>query len=206
VKMGPEELALKIGGCLNRADDASEAEESAQTLKRAIVGDRCAFEQVMRQHEHRVLATARRLLGRMEDAQDAAQEVFLRLFKYLGRLDAERDLLPWLYRTTVNVCRDFYRKRSRQAELDAAEAHRGPAFAYPAVDVERSDQKRVIEQALATLAEKERAAIVLRDIEGLSTREVAHILGSSEATVRSQVSMARVKIRKFVDRFEKRQP
>ena len=206
MKMRPEELVLKIGVSLSDADDASDVEgSSTQTRKRAIAGDRAAFEQLMSQHERRVLATAYRLLGSLEDAQDAAQEVFLRLFKYLHRFDAKRDVLPWLYRMTVNVCHDFRRKRGRQAKLDAAgESDRRPAFAGPDLDFERSDQRRIIELALATLAEKERAAVVLRDIEGLPTREVARILGSSEVTVRSQVSMARVKIRQFADRFEKR--
>lgn len=203
--MGPEELALKIGGCLGDAAEASETDDSTSIRKRAHTSDRSAFERLMMQHERRVLATAYRLLGRMEDAQDAAQEVFLRLFKYLHRLDAEREVLPWLYRVTVNVCRDFYRKRGRQAELDAREAASKPQLVRPVVDFELAGQKRIIEQALGTLPEKERAAIVLRDIEGLSTQEVARILGSSATTVRSQVSMARVKIRKFVERFEKRQ-
>jgi RNA polymerase sigma-70 factor, ECF subfamily len=202
MKMG--QLALSMGGSLSEAGDASKAEESAQILKRAIAGDWCAFEQVMLQYERRVLLTAYRLLGRLEDAQDASQEVFLRLFRYLHRLDADRDVLPWLYRMTVNVCHDFYRKQSRRTELDAEAMHRKPGFADPDVDFERSDQRRILEQALAMLPQKERAAIVLRDIEGLSTAEVARILGSSEGTVRSQVSMARVKIKKFVDRYEKR--
>src|SRR6516162_7424428 len=128
VKMRPEELVLKIGVSLSDADDASDVEgSSTQTRKRAIAGDRAAFEQLMSQHERRVLATAYRLLGSLEDAQDAAQEVFLRLFKYLHRFDAKRDVLPWLYRMTVNVCHDFRRKRGRQAKLDAAgESDRRP--------------------------------------------------------------------------------
>ena len=70
----------------------------------------------------------------------------------------------------------------------------------------RMERRRIIETALRTLTEKERAAVVLRDIEGLSTKEVAGILGSSETTVRSQISLARVKIKRFVDSFGKRRP
>jgi RNA polymerase sigma-70 factor (ECF subfamily) len=67
-----------------------------------------------------------------------------------------------------------------------------------------AERRRLVADALKRLPEKERAAVVLRDIEGLSTREVANILGSSEVTVRSQVSSARVKIKKFVERHSKR--
>jgi len=187
---------------------ALEVEGSGKTeepvLKRAIAGDRVAFDQIILQYERRVLMTAWRLLGSKEDAQDAAQEVFLRLYRYLRHFDEKRPLLPWLYRMTVNVCHDLYRKRRQDDALAAEEVEGTPRSYDPQVEITRTEQRRLIEAAIKTLTEKERAAVVLRDIEGLTTKDVAGILGSSETTVRSQISMARVKIRKFVDRFEKR--
>jgi RNA polymerase sigma-70 factor (ECF subfamily) len=151
------------------------------------------FERLVRAHERMVLGVAYRLLGRVEDAQDAAQEVFLKLFQKNGQING--DPKPWLYRVTVNVCNDRYRKRTMTAEPDARAAD-------PSADaltmITLDDRKRLLTEGLQTLGERERAAIVLRDIEGLSTHEVAKILGIEEVTVRSQICVARVKLAKYV--------
>jgi RNA polymerase sigma-70 factor (ECF subfamily) len=151
------------------------------------------FERLVRLHERMVLGTAYRLLGRMEDAQDAAQEVFLRLFQKQGQIQG--DPKPWLYRVTVNVCNDRFRRRTLVAQPD----DQAPD---PSVDalttITLDERKRLLREGLKTLAERERAAIVLRDIEGRSTQEVARILGVEEVTVRSQISVARVKLAKYV--------
>jgi RNA polymerase sigma-70 factor (ECF subfamily) len=201
--MESEELALRMTGSVPERERSSRAEESVQALTRAIAGDRGAFDELIVRYERGVLMTAWRLLGRLEDAQDAAQEVFLRLFRHMRRFDQNRRLLPWLYRMTVNVCRDLHRKRRRSEALAAELVVPAGAAFDPAGEITKAEQERIIAAALKTLTEKERAAIVLRDIEGLSTKDVAGILGSSEATVRSQISSARVKIRKFVDSLEK---
>lgn len=204
--MESEELALRMAGLVPEIENSGDAELSVQILKRAIAGDRVAFDQIILRYERRVLATAFRLLGRKEDAQDAAQEVFLRLYRFMHRFDEKRDLLPWLYRMTVNVCHDLHRRRYRLEGLRVEEAIAASIAFDPARETMRMERRQIVETALRTLTERERAAIVLRDIEGLSTKEVAAILGSSETTVRSQVSLARVKIKRFVDSFEKRQP
>jgi len=200
--MESSELALRMRGSAPEVEGSGSAEE--QILKRALAGDRVAFDRIMLRYERRVLMTAWGLLGRREDAQDAAQEVFLRLYRYRHHFDEQRALLPWLYRMTVNVCHDLQRRRRQNDTLPTEETN-GSTPAYdPAGEITRAEQRRIIEAALKTLTERERSAIVLRDIEGLATKDVASILGSSEATVRSQVSTARVKIRKFVDMLEKK--
>ena len=147
-------------------------------------------------HQHMVLRTACRLLGNPEDAQDAAQEVFLRMFRHHRSIGA--DPKAWLYRVTVNVCNDHYR-RARFSDID-----RIPETAAAAPDPERQlalkERKRLVLDGLQRLATRERACIVLRDIEGLSTAEVAGILGIEEVTVRGQVHSARLKLAKFVRR------
>jgi RNA polymerase sigma-70 factor (ECF subfamily) len=100
---------------------------------------------------------------------------------------------------TVNVCHDLGKKRLQQSSA-VFDPEQLAATASPHDDLHLEERKSMLYSALQELPEKERAAIVLRDIEGLSTAEVAEILGSSEATVRSQVSTARVKIRKAVER------
>jgi RNA polymerase sigma-70 factor (ECF subfamily) len=163
-------------------------------------GELAAFERIVALSERRVVGVALRLLNNRQDAQDAAQEVFLRLYKHWKRLDAARELDPWLYRVTVNVCRDIARKRcSTVAMEDTRElSSAGPDALESA---ERAQRLEMVRRALGRLGEKERAAVVLRDVEGLSTREVAEILGSSEATVRSQISTARLKLREFTGRW-----
>jgi len=162
--------------------------------------DRLAqFERIMAEAERRVLRIALRLLNNPHDAQDAAQEVFLRLYKQLGRLDEARGYDAWLYRVTVNVCRDIARKRPQAVALEDAPE---PREHQP--DLEFAERREIMQRALGRLGEKERAAVVLRDVEGLSTREVAQILGSTETTVRSQISTARLKLRDFTSRLLRR--
>jgi RNA polymerase sigma-70 factor (ECF subfamily) len=183
---------------------------SPSLVRRAQAGDRDAFESLLVQHERAVLRTALRLLGRMDLAQDAAQEVFLRMHKYLASLDSDRALGPWLYRVAVNVCHDLHRRSEGRIvvpidDVDEPAAIRAGAGEIEA-GLERDRRRRLVARALTRLPEKERAALVLRDIEGLTTAEVAEILGSSETTVRSQVSTARVKVKKLVEQFQRERP
>lgn len=178
-------------------------------IARARQGDLTAFDQIMVLHQQRVIGLAWRMLGNQDDARDAAQETFLRVYKHLNKFDPEQDFAAWLYRIAVNVCRDLARKRGRgnptslEAEQEAG-TMKEPASAH---NTERSamhaQERAIVVRALATLSEKERAAVVLRDLEGLPTEEVARILGSSPTTVRSQISMARVKIKQFRERWMK---
>jgi RNA polymerase sigma-70 factor (ECF subfamily) len=186
--------------------DEGHAVSTRDLVVDAKSGDKRAFEELVIRNERRVLMTALRILGNLEDARDAGQEVFLRLFKYLGRFDESRSLGPWLYRMTVNVCRDIARKRSKWSSVEDEQLER---LVSPETDHDvsvRIDQKQIAIQGLKTLSEKERSALVLRDIEGLSTREVARILGSTEITVRSHISRARVKMKRYRDQVLGRVP
>ncbi len=177
-------------------------EDSADVLARARRGDETAFEELMRMHERQVLRTALRLLGRLEDAQDAAQEVFLRLYRNLRILESLSEIRPWLYRVTVNVSYDLAKKRGRlAAELPAVAAS---VEGSPEEQISLDQRRELLAAALTYLPEKERAAIVLREIEGLDTAEVAEILGSTPATVRTQVSTGRARLREVVARLERR--
>ena|SRR5579864_4320401 len=173
------------------------AGEIGLTIERedAQAGGGCSFDDLVALHQQRVLRTAYRLLGRVEDAQDAAQEVFLRLLKHMHRIDG--DPRAWLYRVTMNICNDRYRRRPLVIELATDFADAAPNPEHVLVLEER---KRLLMEGLQTLPERERAAVVLRDIEGLSTREVAAILNVEEVTVRSHISTARVKLAKYVRR------
>jgi RNA polymerase sigma-70 factor (ECF subfamily) len=193
---------------MSRSGNEGKSAELAMLLTRAASGDAAAFEQIVVRHERRVLTLSWRLLGSMEDAQDATQEVFLRTFKYLHRFDTQKPFEPWLVRMTVNVCRDAGRSRRRRFAMivdgeeafDKAELRNSGS--NPHQELHAEQRRQMLYRALETLPEKERMAFVLRDIDGMTTAETAEALGSSEATVRSQISSARLKIRKMVERME----
>lgn len=181
------------------------APRSTPLVARVLAGDAGAFDEIVRHHERRVYGVARRLLTRPEDAEDAAQEAFLRLYRALGKLDPARPLAPYLYRITVNVCRDLGRRRRRPVAvpLDQVHAAEEPAdpSAGPAEAARLAEERRIAAAALRALPERQRAALVLRDVQGLSTREVARVLGTTEVTVRTQISRARLKMKELRDRI-----
>jgi len=196
-------MALAVLAMAGAAETPEEQRSvQAANLEAARSGDLVAFEMLMRQYERLVLVTALRLLGNLPDAQDVSQEVFLKFYRNLRKVDGSRSIAGWLYRVTVNACRDFERRKPLEAPVEFAENL--PAGGIdPQQAATEAERRQALKMSLRMLPEKERAALVLRDLEGLSTQEVARVLGSSEATVRSQVSKARVKIRGFVERYFK---
>lgn len=150
-----------------------------------------SFDQVLRQREQMVLRTAYRILGNWADAEEVAQETFLRLHRHGLGFANDAALGGWLYRVTVNLCMDRGRSARPSMELTDLPSPSMP----PETSLLLEERKRRLMAALATLPPRERAAVVLREIEELPTAEVAQILGSSEATVRSQVSKAMVRLR-----------
>jgi len=198
----------------NAQDIPANEQECADYLTilvaRARAGDALAFERIMLATERRVVAMAWRMLGNQDDAHDAAQEVYLRVFKYLARFRPGEDFRGWLYRITINVCHDMSRRRRsgtmvRLSEIDSAEEI---ALADPAApDLEdrtlHQQQLALVRRALQILPAKERAAIVLRDLEGFSTEEVARLLRSRPVTVRSQVSSARARIKAYCEKLSR---
>jgi RNA polymerase sigma-70 factor (ECF subfamily) len=195
---------FKLGETARSADVGLSA-----LAERARAGNTAAFEQIVILTQRKVLMTAWRLLGNQDDARDAAQEVFLRAFKYLNSYRADQDFAGWLYRITINVCRDAGRKRG-QIAFTSFEDERDQGFdaAASGENLEaaliRAEQRALVADALETLTKKEREALILRDLEGLPTDEVARLLGTSPPTVRSQVSAARAKIKQFHERLLRR--
>jgi RNA polymerase sigma-70 factor (ECF subfamily) len=181
-------------------------------IERAASGDTGAFEQIMILSQQRVMTMTWRMLGNEADARDAAQEVFLRVYKYLGRFKQNQDFYAWLYRITVNVCRDIARKRQQHSEgfmsLAGTVAEEALTVASKQEDAEQTllhtQRRKLIARALATLPAKERASLILRDVEGLPTDEVARIMKSSSTTVRSQISSARKKIKIYCEQYLRR--
>ncbi len=195
---------------LPAAREEENADYFAALVTSACAGDALAFERIMLATEQRVVSIAWRMLGNRDDASDAAQEVYLRVFKYLARFRAGEDFRGWLYRITINVCHDFSRKKRLTSTTQFEEIDFGQERAAfeaarrgenPETLTLHAQQLALVRRALQSLPVKERAALVLRDLEGLSTEEVARVLGSRPVTVRSQISSARAKIKTYCDKL-----
>ncbi len=166
-------------------------------IRGAKGGEAACFEKLVSLHERRVLRLAQRLLLNREAARDAAQDVFMRLHKRIRSVSEDKDPGPWLYRTTVNICIDLLRRSKDEMPIDLV-----PEVPDDCDNPEQSaanhQKQQLLYEALRALTPRERQAIVLRDLEGHTTAEVADMLGSSETTVRSQISTGRVKMRDFL--------
>lgn len=165
-------------------------------VRRIRSGERDAFEALMIRTETRVLAVAWRILGDRELARDAAQETYLRVFRSLGTYRPGEPFEPWLVRITVHVCYDLARKRGPlPLPPDLLEGLGTDPSSHEAEEALLLRQRReLVHRALADLPQAERAALVLRDLEGFSTEEAARILGVRPVTVRSQAATARAKL------------
>ena len=179
-------------------DERARSDSLDRTIRTAQAGDAAAFEELMVLTQHRVAQLAWAILGDAEDVKDAVQETFLRVYRVLGRFDARRgDFSGWIARIAVNVCRDALRRRKKTCdELPEIESDE------PAADEElihRSELAR-LRRAVDALPPKERLAVILREVEGLPTEEVATALGTTVTTVRVQVSRARAKLRAWMEK------
>ena len=168
-------------------------------VERARAGSVEAFEALVRRHDRQMLALAWRLTGQLDDAQDVSQDAFSRLHANLRLLRSEDAVRPWLRTVIVNLCRDLARKKLRSPVVASEELiSQAAAEANPEEEVSSQQRERILRRALQRLTEKERTALVLRELEGLTTAEVASITGVAEATVRVQILHARLKLRKLL--------
>jgi RNA polymerase sigma-70 factor (ECF subfamily) len=168
-------------------------------------GDPAAFARLVSLHESMVFNLSARLLGDGEDARDVAQEVFLQVYRTLGRFEGRSSLKTWIYRIVVNQChnrRRFWQRRGRDREETLDErlpaTRVGGAGEWQASPYELAcchERARRVQQALLGLRFEQRSVIVLREIEGLSCEEVAVALGIPEGTVKSRLSRAREALR-----------
>ena len=189
---------------IEKDEESEETERSSpellEIIRAACAGDSAAFEEIMVLTERRMAQISWRILGDAEEVKDALQETFLRAFRHLRGFDESCDLHAWMARITVNVCRDtLRRRRSRSIFQTLDDAIHAVSADRSAVDklVDR-DERRMLSGAIDRLPPKERLAVILKDIEGMRTSEVAAILGTTVTTVRVQVSRARAKLRRML--------
>ncbi|MBZ5640613.1 MAG: RNA polymerase sigma factor [Acidobacteriia bacterium] len=178
--------------------------DETELIGEAAHGDAGAFEELVLLKRERVVRTAYQITGDFEDARDVAQWVFVRLWKVLRRFDPGRRFDTWLYRITVNAAIDLLREKGPRGTLQPLPDEPLDLEADEPRSAERSLDLKELQRAFlhlaSRLAPKQRAAFVLREIEGLSTEEVARTLGVRESTVRNHLLQARRVLRAGLER------
>lgn len=178
--------------------------DELELIRAAAAGDRRAFDELVRLKRDRVVRTAYQITGDLDDALDVAQGVLLKLWQGLDRYDPRRRFDTWVYRITVNAAIDMLRSRGPKGILQSLPEDpsdlraAGGTSADSAVDLGRL--QRAFLRLAGALAPKQRAAFVLREIEGLETGEVARVMGVTESTVRNHLMQARRVLRSGLER------
>jgi len=172
----------------------SSAEPSDEALVRRVqAGDPAAFELLARRYLRAVHAVAASFVKERADAEDVAQEAFLRALEAIRRFDPARPFAPWLYQIARNVARNRikWRKRHSTDPVSAVEESLADAGPTPADSVERSELQELLEAAIDELPEQRRTAFRLADVEGYPAVEVARLMGLSAGAVRAHLYHAR---------------
>jgi RNA polymerase sigma-70 factor (ECF subfamily) len=147
----------------------------------------------------RIFLQIYRLVGNVHDAQDLTQEAFIKALQRQDQLKDGQKAAHWLSRIATNTALDFLRRHNRVSFCEISDAPEGN-FETPESSALRSEQREWLSAGLDRLTARERAALVLRDVENLPAEEVARRLDCSKATVRSHIANARIKLRKFAER------
>ena len=177
---------------------------SANTPERELIGraqggDVCAFEALAEVHADRLYAVALRFLGDCGEAEDVLQETLLRAWRGIRRFEGRAMVFTWLYRIAVNESNRALERRTRRrvnvpVDTQAIEVP-APSRDGPASQAERQELCETLRVAISQLSVPYRTALMLRDVEGLSTREAAEIAGVGEAAFKSRLHQARLMVR-----------
>jgi RNA polymerase sigma-70 factor (ECF subfamily) len=171
-------------------------------IQKAQVGDSAAFNQIVQAYRKRILGTIARLIGRPEDVEDVGQEVFLRLYYSLDQLRTPEVFEPWLYRLTVNASYDYLRKQrrrneARMSDLSEQQVMLADAAAGGKVSTEQERQKNVkelVEALLGAIPEQDRILLTLKEVEGLSLKELEKIYSVNENALKVRLFRARQRV------------
>ena len=171
--------------------------EDVDLVKLCQKGDTVAFERLFQMHRDRVYGVAYKMLNNQEDALDLTQEIFLKAYQKIGKFNFRSSFSTWLYRLAVNVCIDELRKRKsvREYPMDDSFQQISNNSNTPEEEAISNEREKFLWKAINSLKEKERAVIILRDMEGLSYNEIAETLKCSLGRVKSRIHEARNKLK-----------
>ncbi len=201
---GTDRPRLAYSEARSRSDAALDLDRSL--LLRLADDDGVALDELVRRKTRPLVHLAQRILGDGEEARDVVQLAFLRVWSHRRRYDQRFSPNTWLYRITTNLAIDHLRaRRSREQALrpfGQVALARAQGQAERGGGILRQDIERLFAALMPLLAEKQRAAFILRELEGLSSSEVAEILGCRESTVRNHVFNARLVLQRALrERF-----
>ncbi len=182
--------------------------EDTQLINAFKGGNKTAFDGLVRKHKDRVFNLCYRFLGDYEDANDTAQDVFIKAYKALKGFRAESSFSTWIYQIAVNTCKNKikslehrYRKQTRSLDNPgtAGNDNRSMEIAdeslSPPMELEKKERTILIQKAIDSLPKTKKEMIVLRDMEGLSYEEIVTITGLTLGTVKSKIARARTDLR-----------
>ena len=178
-----------------------------ELIARARDGDQTAFEALVTENERRIYHLCHRLTGNPEDAADLTQEAFLNAWRGLSGFQGGSSFSTWLYRLASNACLDFLRREKRRRVLsmtvpledeEGRQADLPDQGPTPEEALEASERCLALHAGLQRLSEEHRRVLVMRELQGLSYREIASALGVEEGTVKSRLARARGALRKVL--------
>ena len=189
----------KLPGEGQRKNDAA---DERQLVRRAQAGDEAAYEELVRTHQHRVVAIASRLLRGSEDAEDVAQQVFVKAYFSLRRFDQRSKFSTWLYKIAVNECWNHLRKKKArpllyEADLTEEQSERVEGAAQRAAGIDPEQAARLqdlVEWLLSQLDPKDRMMLEMKEAQGFSIEEIAGFLDLNPNTVKVRLFRARGKL------------
>jgi RNA polymerase sigma-70 factor (ECF subfamily) len=181
-----------------------------ELIERARSGDDSAFNQVVQAYRKRILGTIARLIGRPEDVEDVGQEVFLRLYFSLDQLRTAEVFEPWLYRLTVNAAYDYLRRQrrrheSRMSDLSEQQVLMADAAAggkRNAEETRRTKIRETVDDLLGKISEEDRILLTLKEVEGLSLKELEKIYRVNENALKVRLFRARQRVLKAYEAEE----
>jgi RNA polymerase sigma-70 factor (ECF subfamily) len=182
------------------------ASSDEELVARSMGGDLDSFNQLVLRWERPIYALAYRVIGREEEARDVAQETFLRAFRALNGFKGQAKFSSWLYRITLNLCRDWMRKERRTPVSQAPEGIdiielAGEATPHETIEqmVGRKELGRAVSRAMAALPEEQRTAIILKEYHGLTFQEIADMLDCPLSTVKTRLYQGLSVVRKQLE-------
>jgi RNA polymerase sigma-70 factor (ECF subfamily) len=187
-------------------------EEDNSIIKKRTNGDPAAFEDLVLAYQDKIYNLCRYMLGNAHDAEDAAQDAFLKAFQALPKFKPEASLYTWLYRIATNTCIDYKRKPVFESLFGASEEgerlvhDRASDAPSPEQLYESKQIDQALQEGLGKLSPKLRAIIILKEIEELSYEEIADTLEISMGTVKSRIARAREELQKIMQKYREQNP